>query len=36
MQNFQVGAIGEPHPTQVSIAFDCMGVIFCLWPPDPS
>jgi hypothetical protein len=30
IQNFHAGASGDPQPTQVSIAFDCMGVIFWL------
>ena len=30
MQNFHVGARGDPQPAQVSIAFDCMGVTFWL------
>ena len=29
-QNFHDGAIGDPQPTHVSIAFDCMGVTFWL------
>jgi hypothetical protein len=30
IQNFHVGATGDPHPTQVSITSDCMGVAFWL------
>jgi hypothetical protein len=30
IQNFHVGATGDPQPTQVSITSDCMGVIFGL------
>ena len=28
IQNFHVGATGDPHPTQVSISIDCIGVAF--------